>query len=216
MASAGIEPVEIPDKIAYPLVLSAALEDDPTLQEKWAALLANAADPLKSDWVRLLYVEILKQLSPLEVKLLDELFDTVLLAFKDRCRMGLAESDLAPSPDIASTIVIGGGDALTFAYVKSGLSKHRIEELLSYQSLGAYAKVGDEMSALLTARDTLLRQRLLEIKKTVKLKPGSGRIDTKRRDPQVNIEFQETEESFMTALGFAFVRACRPPTPVAK
>lgn len=40
---AGIEPHQVPATVAIPLIESGSLETDESLQEKWAALLANAA-----------------------------------------------------------------------------------------------------------------------------------------------------------------------------
>jgi hypothetical protein len=98
IASAAIEPSPIPDAIGYPLLQSAALEDDPTLQEKWAALLANAADPANRDWIRPLFVDILKQISPLEVKLLDGLFEALIEAVKKRNMWGSLNAASGTSP----------------------------------------------------------------------------------------------------------------------
>jgi hypothetical protein len=45
LAAVGREPQPVEPKLLLPLVQAAALETDETLAEKWAALLANAADP---------------------------------------------------------------------------------------------------------------------------------------------------------------------------
>src|ERR1019366_10408462 len=42
---AGFEPQEIPEKIWVPALQAVSLEDHETLQDKWASLLANAANP---------------------------------------------------------------------------------------------------------------------------------------------------------------------------
>lgn len=70
----GIDPGIVPLKILHPLLQSASLEEDGNMQEKWAALLANAADPKKSNDIHLSYIEILKQLSPIEAKILDDYY----------------------------------------------------------------------------------------------------------------------------------------------
>lgn len=46
IAEAGFEPRRVPDNISIPLLNGAALEDDESLQERWAALLANASSDL--------------------------------------------------------------------------------------------------------------------------------------------------------------------------
>lgn len=70
----GVDPRSVPLKILHPLLDSASLEDNGNMQEKWAALLANAADPKKSDDIHTSYIEILKQLTPIEAKILDDYY----------------------------------------------------------------------------------------------------------------------------------------------
>jgi hypothetical protein len=70
----GVDPRIVPLKILHPLLESASLEDDGNMQEKWAALLANAADPKKSDDIHSSYIGILKQLTPIEAKILDDYY----------------------------------------------------------------------------------------------------------------------------------------------
>ena len=68
------EPREVPPKIWYPIVDHGTLEDDDFLRTKYAALLANAVDPSFEFGVRPAFVEILKQLDPVEAKILDDLY----------------------------------------------------------------------------------------------------------------------------------------------
>lgn len=70
LVAAGREPQPVEPKVLVPLVQAAVLEADPDLTDQWAALLANAADP---DWqadFRLSFIEVMKQLSLLDIKLL--------------------------------------------------------------------------------------------------------------------------------------------------
>ena len=67
----GINPKAVPLKILHPLLESASLEDNGDMQGIWAALLANAADPKNSNDIHSSYIDILKQLTPIEAKLLD-------------------------------------------------------------------------------------------------------------------------------------------------
>lgn len=59
----GFEPRSVPDTVIIPLLEAATLEDEPTLQDMWANLLANAADPRKCVIVTGQYVSILRELS---------------------------------------------------------------------------------------------------------------------------------------------------------
>jgi Abortive infection alpha len=60
-------------KILQPAVAAASLEDDEKLQEIWANLLANAADPRSPDRVLPSFITILKDLTSWDVKFLDAL-----------------------------------------------------------------------------------------------------------------------------------------------
>jgi hypothetical protein len=61
----------VPLKVFMPLIENASLEEDDQLQDRWAALLANAAT---GDGVLASYVETLKQLTKYEVDLLRDAF----------------------------------------------------------------------------------------------------------------------------------------------
>ena len=72
---AWFTPSAVPIKILFPLLEGASLEEDETLSEMWAALLANCADSKKVSQARPGFVEILKQLSKDEALLLSGLYD---------------------------------------------------------------------------------------------------------------------------------------------
>lgn len=72
-----IEPIKVLPKTLVSILENGSLEEGDTIQDKWAALLANAADPGKRYSVKPSFAEILKELSPLEVVLLDKMFDEV-------------------------------------------------------------------------------------------------------------------------------------------
>jgi hypothetical protein len=69
LEKAGVEPKRVPLKFLGPVVESASFEEDNELQDRWAALLANAA-ATPTD-IHPAYIEILKQLSSTEVLLLE-------------------------------------------------------------------------------------------------------------------------------------------------
>jgi hypothetical protein len=70
---AGIEPKSVPLRVLVPLLEGAALEDDDNLSTKWAALLATAATPGCNVNLFPSFSNVLSQLSPLDVKILDAL-----------------------------------------------------------------------------------------------------------------------------------------------
>lgn len=64
---------EPPLKISMPLLENASLEDEEELQDKWANLLANSLTQKKD--IKPAYIEILKELSSIEVKILDKIYE---------------------------------------------------------------------------------------------------------------------------------------------
>jgi Abortive infection alpha len=64
----------VPPKLALPLIEAASLEEDDDLQNLWAKLLANAMDPNFKSELRYTYIDILKSLTPLDVKILMEFY----------------------------------------------------------------------------------------------------------------------------------------------
>ncbi len=60
----------VPLKVAIPLIESATLEEDPDLQTLWAELLANAMDPKFDIDVSIRHVSLLREMEPLDVKIL--------------------------------------------------------------------------------------------------------------------------------------------------
>jgi hypothetical protein len=67
---AGFTPKAVPIKLLFPLLEGASLEEDETLHDMWAALLANASSPEHSANVRPGFIAILKQMAPDEAALL--------------------------------------------------------------------------------------------------------------------------------------------------
>lgn len=68
----GIPPQSVPPRLLLPILEGASIEDEEDLHTKWSALLANAAS---SGMVHPSYIEILKQLTPEDARLLDKLYE---------------------------------------------------------------------------------------------------------------------------------------------
>lgn len=79
LADAQLDPTPIPPRLSLPAVEAASLEDNTVLQERWAALLANAANPKRWAPVLPAHVEVLKQLSPQEASVLNGIYGHVTL-----------------------------------------------------------------------------------------------------------------------------------------
>ena len=73
--ASGVEPVQIPDYIAIPLLEKATLVDDDDLQKMWASLLANASHPERASTVSQGFPTMLAGLSPRQAKFLEVYFD---------------------------------------------------------------------------------------------------------------------------------------------
>jgi hypothetical protein len=63
--------IPIPPRVAIPMLESASLEDDETLQEVWARLIANSTDPTFKAALHPGYIDIIKQMSPDEAIILN-------------------------------------------------------------------------------------------------------------------------------------------------
>lgn len=74
LKNVGRAPQPVEPKVLLPLVQGAVLETDEGLAAKWAALLANAADPAQQVQVQPAFVEILRQLMPADTLVLNRLY----------------------------------------------------------------------------------------------------------------------------------------------
>lgn len=72
-----INPKIISLKLFVPILESSTLEEEEFMQDKWSALLTNAVNPNYGEEIRPCYAEILKELAPTEVKLLDKMFEEI-------------------------------------------------------------------------------------------------------------------------------------------
>ncbi len=65
-----IETRAVPLKLALPILENASLEDNDELQDLWAKLLANSMDPNFTTEIRFTFLEIIKSLNPLDIRIL--------------------------------------------------------------------------------------------------------------------------------------------------
>jgi hypothetical protein len=72
LKEAGLPAQPVPPRLFLPMLEAASIENDEDLHTKWSALLANAAS---SDKVHPSYIEILKQLTPDDARLLDKFYE---------------------------------------------------------------------------------------------------------------------------------------------
>lgn len=81
----------VPLKLAIPLMQGASLEEDNELQDRWAALLVNAANASFPVEIRRSYAAILEQLTPLDAQVLDAIY---ALPFEASHHAGIATAEL--------------------------------------------------------------------------------------------------------------------------
>ena len=111
---AGIDQKEVPFRLWFPIFESASIEEDETLHQKWASLLANAANPRSDVEVTPAFIEVLKQISPLEAQLLHSVYfeledQYVFLPGLDK-RFGVTLHQVWLSVENLSRLGILGGD----------------------------------------------------------------------------------------------------------
>jgi hypothetical protein len=79
-----IEPRRVPLKTLLPILEGASLEEDESMHRRWKWLLLNASKPSVANEVPPALPEILRQLSPAEAGILDQMFDALVAEVADR------------------------------------------------------------------------------------------------------------------------------------
>jgi hypothetical protein len=74
LGAVGREPQPVEPKLLLPLVQAASLETDEALADKWAALLANAADPAQKVQVQPGFVGAMRELTSADALILNRLY----------------------------------------------------------------------------------------------------------------------------------------------
>lgn len=198
----GFEPQPIPDKIWLPAVQAALLEDDEGLQEKWATLLANAADPAQAGNIWPAFTGILAELSPRAASFLDAMYAKAEgklggRVFSQQRQIGSSANRVADSPSDREY----GEDELLNIYVDAGLARSPKLTMLTFGDLEKYGtEVESDWQDFRMTIDTLRRSHLVvEVVRGV----------------QSELSESSTERVLQTysisELGVAFVRACRRP-----
>lgn len=67
---------KVPLQIAIPLIQGGSLEEDDWLQDRWAALLVNAADAASHIEIRRAFISVLEDLTPLDALLLEKIYSS--------------------------------------------------------------------------------------------------------------------------------------------
>jgi hypothetical protein len=193
LREAGIQPGPVPMNTFIPLLQNASLEEDPFLQERWSALLANTSQGR----VLPAFPDILRQLTRTEAIFLDRIYQIVAK------RMPRESPFSAPSARWALTVNLGSWHELMIIFADAGLTKHKGHELIC---IDEPPDSSPDHIAFMIATDNLLRANLLLRSAVTKLrKQDVG----KSNDSGLPLESEDRYA--MTALGFEFVSACQPP-----
>lgn len=73
--ASGLPAHAVPDKTLRAILEEGPLEDDKSMQERWANLLSNAATAEEGNPLKIAYPKILAELEPAEAQVLERLFD---------------------------------------------------------------------------------------------------------------------------------------------
>lgn len=81
----GIEGVRpIPPKFAIPMIENACLEEDDELQDIWCRLIVNSLDTNFQTEIRYAYIDIIKNLTSMDARILKFVYDSALNTYFDR------------------------------------------------------------------------------------------------------------------------------------
>lgn len=186
MDAAGIDPREIPEKIWFPALSAASLEDEETLQDKWASLLANAANA-HAPGISVQFPRILANLSTREAAFLDLYFDQAARRFPT-LTWPLPASFVRLTPIEAGMAAVVTGTE--FRWKDDEEEKRTLEHLVS-EGLMQHHQVDMIAAAAFFSQ--------LAISSTVHPKT------------MYDLKALFTERYGFTLLGAEFVMACRPP-----
>ncbi|MFE8643885.1 Abi-alpha family protein [Sphingomonas sp. NCPPB 2930] len=87
----------LPLKLAVPLLEAATLEDDDSLQDRWASLLANAVDADSGVTIERMHIAILEQMSASDAVIFDKLF---ALPYLETWNKGIDTKNLPASCEV--------------------------------------------------------------------------------------------------------------------
>lgn len=149
---AGLDAGRVPLKLLQPIIENASQEEDDDLQDRWAALLANAAVSEKS--VHPSFIEVLKQLSSSDVLTLDVLDrkTTEQLGSKNRIEVS-ADKVVA---EIRQWLLEKGLERANFASVETELVQTGAAENLSRLGLATMMFMFGELELSMTCSEESL------------------------------------------------------------
>lgn len=174
----------ISPKLALPIFHNASLETDESLHDIWANLIVTALDP-ECQKPRSVYVDIIRQLEPIDVKVLNKLYDNYLRR-------------LQGEKERSKTFVL--------KYPNRSIKYDEFPPtLFSCSQYDIINRLQLDFNTYWTSIDNLIRQRLAST--YVEDTSIETDIDDMRQDHDVSYDHGYNEVC-ITALGLSFVKAC--------
>jgi hypothetical protein len=188
----GVPPGEIPFNVLQPGLEGASLHESAEMQDKWANMLANAADPRNVNRVEPAFPRILSELSSREVRFLDHLYQEVAGV----PHLKLIEGSLFASYHAS----LASPDGHPFA------DKARI-------GLEASATENADREQFQMMLDVLERNRIISRidMPTATVNSGLAQKAARSLGGGVPVSMSTELHYAFTNLGYAFVRACQKP-----
>jgi|ERR1044071_62901 hypothetical protein len=210
--NAGIKPQAVKMSLLFEIMEKGSLEEDDELQDIWANMLSNAADPKRASLVTTAYPEILKQLCIVEVKFLEGIFDT-RRSFK-------YSDDPAKVVDVRKTksdyeiepLGKKGNIASKFRPKIHAIGKAPVGEEMGFKTFSATPKLRNSQTQEIRTIyfDNMTRLGLISTdnpldgsNQNILFGESDYRIGTAR--------LLEVGTCFLTALGYGFAEACSAP-----
>jgi hypothetical protein len=200
LKGAGIIARRVPLTILQPVWDKAALEENEELRDRWAALLANAADPNSRTEIAPAFPAILAELSARDAKLLDAVFD-----FCANWRS--LQNSPALAPDRISL-----GDAVAVyqgLYLRSRGMEPTVDGSVDPDLYREFLASFDNLMRLRLLKEDLdMRGAIEDFRRAIAIQQDQGSFDM---NLQTLVGRFGRKEFYMTILGAAFVKACRVP-----
>ena len=176
------------------------------MQERWANLLANAADPRHQNEVAPTFPIILKELTSREVKFLDALYSNLITDAQVLHSWKRSETNDARYND----------EELMKIFSNSGLTRVPVGQRMSREEVDS---TEDDRAA--DRRDFSYTMALLRRHNVMTESVWPRMVDKydaiKNPDPRLADAEVTLDVSYsLTELGYCFVKACRPPVPLGR
>ena len=104
---------QIPLKFAIPMIEAASIEEEDPLQNLWNKLIANSLDPNFKVEIRYSYIEIIKSLNPLDVKILNSMYKNLI---KQNCNLNQISNYSLKKEQIAGMVICNIDECIMSIY----------------------------------------------------------------------------------------------------